>query len=194
MGNSNSYGILKIYILGDKNSGKNTFIQAYKFHLNFPSYKDTIPDQDIVIPKSRSKANFIFNKKLEQDVKIFQIKVYVYDTFDDKKVSFFQESDIVLLMFDVNNRISWENQGMWINFLMMKCAIKKLYFIGNYKNQNEILTSEEEIQYLIGKIKEMEITYALINSKESENVSSLLDDILQGNLFKAKNEGFKYFS
>jgi hypothetical protein len=93
---------------------------------------------------------------------------------------FLQECMTVLLIFDLNNRESFESLEKWFKFLKdnYKGENTKIFICGNYKyGSTSLLTREDEI-YNLMSYEQIDAEYIDIGIKKTEEKNKLLDELI----------------
>jgi GTPase SAR1 family protein len=144
---------ITISVIGDEKTGKKKLIdQMHKASL----------DKHVITKQNQLNFDKLFNNDSIISLQVFYIN---RKAPLQKLTTRIAESDLVFLVFDLNNRESFGNLGpFWLNYLKNDCSFQnELCILGNYNFNNEetddrrelvnsscdLLTSSVEIQYVI---------------------------------------------
>ncbi len=93
-----------------------------------------------------------------------------------------QDSDIVLLMMHLENRVCFENLANWLNVLKDAKCINKIYLVGNSPlNSQNICTKEKEIMDLLDKAKKkygISYEYSEFCVKSEQEVNNFMNKLI----------------
>merc|ERR1711976_208675 len=157
---------LKVAVLGDKSVGKSGFIK---------NYIDLSEDKN-VLQKSDYKR---FTKNIKGNK--FSIDIYEFNSKNDKIIPCIEQCHVIFLMFDLNNRNSFDNlSDYWLNFLRDDVIYENnIYILGNYNNSSQTpLTQNEEITAMI-KFSHVKANYIETGNKSPEELSIMMDELVQ---------------
>lgn len=122
------------------------------------------------ISKSQLKNN--------KDSDLLNIKLFFWDTAGQEKFHFisqqyFKRSDVILLVYDVTNRNSFESLERWINDIEAYGPNDKVLLLGNKAdlNYNREVTTEEGIAFA----KEYGFQFFETSAKEDINVTEAVN-------------------
>ena len=159
---------LKITLIGDSGTGKTCVINRY---IN----DDFIPD------KVSSFGVSCSNKVIKEDNKLLRIDLW--DTAGQEQYRslgrhFYKDSYVIILVYDITNRESFENlKVVWYEDLLKyneKYTI--LAVVGNKSDlyENEKVSEEEGRNYA----KEINAIFMLVSAKNGDNINNLFKDIV----------------
>ncbi len=170
---------LKVIVIGDTCVGKTNFIFRFvenRFSLNYVStvgfdYRSKI----ITLPKSKKK-----------------VKLQIWDTAGQERYNavnknLFQKVQGVIIMYDITNRVSFENINKWLYLLSQNVSDKAKILVGSKLDLSEekrILT-EEEGQNLADKNN---MPFYETSSKTGENVEKIFFTLAQNIYENLSNE------
>ena len=127
----------------------------------------------------------------------FILDFYEFNAKNDKIISYVQNCSVMLIMFDLNNRNSFDNlNDCWLNFLKSDCYYSNdIYILGNYLNKSSApLTCPEEVIEMI-KFSEINANYIEVGNKTSDELNILIDELIfqtyKDELMNAKAEDCK---
>ena len=181
---------IKVILLGDTAVGKTNIILRY--------YKD------IFEPKSLSTigSNYIIKQLKRDDI---TYNLYIWDTTGQEKYHsvtklFIQKSKIVILVYSIDNKESFEKLDYWYKTVLDICNNgENIVFaiVGNkidlFDEDACVVTEEEGKNYA----KEKNAIFKLVSAKiDKKGIDSLFDQVLDEYLKKNKEaikdqEGFK---
>ena len=159
---------LKVTLIGDSGSGKTCIINRY---IN----NDFFPDKVSTIGVSCS------NKLISEENKLLRIDLW--DTAGQEQYRalgrhFYKDSYVIILVYDITNRESFENlKVVWYEDLLKyneKYTI--LAVVGNKSDlyENEKVSEEEGRNYA----KEINAIFMLVSAKNGDNINNLFNDIV----------------
>jgi len=111
----------------------------------------------------------------------FIIDFYEFNTNNDKYISQIQDCHVILIMFDLNNRNSFDNlNDCWLYFLKNHCYYENdIYILGNYIDKSSApLTSSEEINEMIKFLEIPIANYIEVGNKTNEELNKLIDELV----------------
>ncbi len=123
---------LKMILIGDSGVGKTSLINVI--------YTGKFNEQE----KITTTASYV-NKEIEVDEKIFNL--YLWDTIGQEKMRsitklFFTDSKIVILVYDITNRVSFESLEFWLSQVKETLDENKIV-IGVCGNKSDLFEKEE---------------------------------------------------
>lgn len=143
---------IKCLIIGDKYTGKTTFVNKYVYNRNIILYDPTIACDRHILKETLNK--FILTIwDMSGDLE-----------FDDICTNFYHDADLVLLFFSLNDPKSFEHLNFWIN---------KIYkLIGN--PQIMIIASKKDCERKVAddKIKQ----FVANNNVKYSEINLMVDD------------------
>ena len=159
---------LKITLIGDTGAGKTCIIIRY---IN----DDFLPD------KVSTMGVFCSNKLVKEDNKL--LRVDLWDTAGQEQYRslgrhFYKDSYVIILVYDITNRESFENlKIVWYKDLLKyneKYTI--LAVVGNKNDLYEIekVSEDEGRNYA----KEINAIFMLVSAKNGDNINNLFNDIV----------------
>ena len=159
---------LKITLIGDTGAGKTCIINRY---IN----DDFLPD------KVSTMGVFCSNKLVKENNKL--LRVDLWDTAGQEQYRslgrhFYKDSYVIILVYDITNRESFENlKIIWYKDLLKyneKYTI--LAVVGNKSDLYEIekVSEEEGRNYA----KEINAIFMLVSAKNGDNINNLFNDIV----------------
>ena len=155
---------LKVIVIGDSCVGKTNFIFRFienRFSFNYVTtvgfdYRSKI----ITLPKSKKK-----------------VKLQIWDTagqerYNSVNKNLFQKVQGVIIMYDITNRISFDNIDKWVLLLSQNVADKSKILVGNKLDLSEEkrIVTEEEGQKIADK---NDMPFFETSSKTGENVEKI---------------------
>ena len=160
---------LKITLIGDTGAGKTCIINRY---IN----DDFLPD------KVSTMGVFCSNKLVKENNKL--LRVDLWDTAGQEQYRslgrhFYKDSYVIILVYDITNRESFENlKIVWYKDLLKyneKYTI--LAVVGNKSDLYEIekVSEEEGRNYA----KEINAIFMLVSAKNGDNINNLFNDIVK---------------
>ena len=170
--------LIKIIIIGDSGVGKSSLLRSYcdqSFDKNFYS--------TIGIDFKIKNTN-INNKN---------IRLQIWDTagqerFRSINTSYYRGADIILLVFDLTKRSSFDNLNKW-KLEIEKVLVErnyKLIIIGNKSDiENQTVIGENEIK---SYIQSMNCIYFETSSKNYDQVEKIFEKILKSSNLLNKEE------
>ena len=159
--------LFKILIIGDSGVGKSCFILGFIKEYHSVEYKATIGID-------------VANKNIELLGKI--IKLQIWDTAGQERFrtltnNYYNGADAVLVVYDVNNKASFENVMSWINTVLEKAKpnITKI-LIGNKIDKNNRVISYDQ-----GKLiaKEYKMSFYETSTKHKKNINNIFSIIAE---------------
>ena len=162
--------VSKILLIGDAGCGKSALVNRYidgEYHDN---YYNTI-GVDFKI-----KLFDINNKK---------IKLHIWDTAGQEKfkslvTSYYRNSDIIIIVFDLTNNMSFHHIDMWYSDIEYFCKNDNisLYLVGTKADVNKDKYVVDNIA-IKEKCKEYNMKYFETSAKKNYNINQLFDDIVK---------------
>ena len=166
----------KILVIGDAGSGKSSLVSRYIDG----EYNDTYFNTIGVDFKTK-----IFEKNGKK------IKMNIWDTAGQEKfkslvLSYFRNSDIIILVFDLTNNISFKNIDKWYSDIECFCknGNLKLYLVGTKADvgKDKYIVDSVSIQE---KCLEYNMKYFETSAKKNFNLTELFSDISE-EIYKIK--------
>lgn len=157
---------LKIAFLGDKGTGKTTFIDNYKTTCTVKQQKKEIYQ---TLKKELANQNF-------------HLLIYEFDSSNDDKIQqLVAETCCVFIIFDLTNRDTFNNLlNKWLIWLRDVLKYQgQVFILGNIKNKEKkfLCTDEEEIQELIN-VSEVPAQYFEIGNLSDEKKNDRVDQLI----------------
>jgi Ras-related protein Rab-8A len=159
----------KVILIGDTGVGKSSILFR-KLNGQFP----TSPTQTIGIDFQE--------ESIPIDGKIYSI--YFWDTagqerFKSITTAYYKDACAVLVVFDLNNKTSFENCVNWLELAKKFTAPDKppLYFLIGNKSDQEQLVSLEEIYSLTKKYNIHH--FSKVSAKQGDNINELFTTIIR---------------
>ena len=167
---------LYISIFGDKNIGKSKLIKDYITQKNFSDIKD--------------KGGYISFTKPFRDGNSMKLNLYEFSDIPDKKLKEIAVHQCIIIMFDMNNRESFEDVlDKWVKFLReIKYSNTIILFGTSNTNDKDSfpMTDEEEIKELI-EVAEIKGTFYNIGNIGKAETTNLIDNLIETSYEEAKN-------
>ena len=166
----------KVILIGDPNVGKESIIQNL-INENRPNngeYKPTIGFD-------------IFNYSAHVNEKI--ITMQIWDTcglldFCTCTPSLFKNTSLAIIVYDISNRVSFENLENWINLIELNCNNKPLFFVvGNKKGSERKVTTEEGKKFT----EENKFDFFIEFSEEDKQYEKIIFDQALAQLYELYN-------
>lgn len=164
---------IKLIIIGDSGTGKSTLMQRYVDNkVNFSPGADT----------STIGVDFRTHRTIHNNI---TYTVNIWDTAGQERFlslssSFYRMSHCVMIVFDLTDRISFENVINWINRSKQYDATnsKPYVLVGNKCDRaaNEIVIKQTEIKEFIDKHN---LTYFETSAYNDINVKSAFDHLIE---------------
>ena len=161
--------ILKGIILGDVSVGKTSicrrlttgyFLEQYRINYGAPSYV-----KHMSVKTSSEK---------EEEVILHFLNINEQTRISIHESSYFQGVDIILLVYDITNELSFVNLSAWCGLVSFYCKEIPIIMIGNKIDLEERAVSSDEAQQYA---EEMGFDYVEISAKSGENVEILQNKI-----------------
>ena len=178
--NQNDNENIKIILLGGSGVGKTSIINQY-------ICKDYSFDPNC---ETTSSANFLEKHLVLEGEKI---KVAVWDTIGQEKFNcvtklFIKDSKIVILIFDITEKRSFDDLQYWYNFLKNDFGQEVILGIGGNKVDLIGVHEEEVPEELLEKIaKDWGAEYALLSAKEDKKgIIDFFDKLIRQYMIKNK--------
>ena len=166
---------LKLIILGQKSIGKNSLI------------KDYINSSKSIQQKKEKEGKISFIKELDSNQQ-FKITITKYSEKSEKIINSINESQCVLILFDMGSRKSFEKLlDDWLIFLRDSCHYKGLVFIfgKHYNKSDPLMTDDAEINEMI-KVSEVESSFFNIGNNDIEENNQIIDRLISNAVENAK--------
>jgi Ras-related protein Rab-1A len=159
----------KILVIGNAGAGKSCLISRYVDKEYTDNYLNTIGVD------FKTKILLINDKK---------IKINIWDTAGQEKfrslvTSYYRNSDIIIIVFDLTNNISFQNIDSWYSDITSYCIKKsyKLYLVGTKADMGKDKFIVDEIS-IKEKCKQYDMKYFATSSKKNYNLDNLFNDIV----------------
>ena len=166
---------INISIFGEKNIGKTTLIKNYIDEKKIRDMKD--------------KGSYYSFTKSFRDGNSLKLNLYEFSDVPNKTKDL-ASHQCIIIMFDMTNRKAFEDVlDKWVKFLRdIKYGNTIILFGTKNLNDKEALpmTDEEEIKELI-EVAEIKGTFHDIGNKDSKDISSLIDNLIESSYEEAKN-------
>lgn len=158
----------KILVIGDAGIGKSALITRYIDDNYNDNYYNTIGVD------FRIKICDIHDKK---------IKINIWDTAGQEKfksliTSYYRNSDIIIMVFDLSNQMSFRHIDYWYSEIEYFCKDMKVYLVGTKSDigKNNYIVDDESINNICNKYN---MTYYETSAKKNKNINELFDDIVE---------------
>jgi len=169
--------IYKLSLLGDGGVGKTSMVQRYVHGIFSEAYKATI-------------GTYISKREIQFDELDTKVRFVIWDLAGQEQFKrmwpdYLADSNAGLIIFDVTNRISFENVRRWYDQII-KVASKNilvLILVGNKVDMEDSrVISVEEAEKLA---KEFDVEYIETSAKTNENMEEVFERIALTLLEKA---------
>lgn len=130
-------------------------------------------------------------KRFEKQIKgnKFILDFYEFNVKSDKIIPFVNSCQVVLVMFDLNNRNSFDSlSDCWLSFLRDDCFYQnEIYILGNYETRNSApLTQTDEINEMIKFSSlagnevgnSLNVNYIEVGNKTKNEMNLLIDELI----------------
>jgi small GTP-binding protein len=160
--------MVKVGIVGNYNVGKTSFLNTY------------IEQESISSQLSTIGVDFR-HKIYNYDNKDF--KLHIWDTAGQEQYanivrSYLREVDVIILMYDITNKKSFDNLDKWLNEVEYQNKNKKIikYIVGNKKDMEK----KREIDFKILKTfcKNQDIQYSETSIKDIDSINVVFTKIV----------------
>ena len=178
--NLNIEATISCILIGETEAGKSCFLMRY--------FRDQFCE------------SFLTTVGIDKESKIIKIdntlyRLTLWDTAGQERFrslpeKYYQNADGVLLLFDVNNRKSFEKANVWfedVKKTVKKTTRKNIYLIGNKIDLEREVTKEEAIK----KANEFGIQYFESSSKINMNVYDIMARLIINCLPNINKDGGK---
>ena len=160
--------MVKVGIVGNFNVGKTSFLNTYIEQESISSQLSTI--------------GVDFRHKLyNYDNKDF--KLHIWDTAGQEQFanivrSYLREIDVIILMYDVTNKKSFDNLDKWLNEVEYQNKNKKIikYIVGNKKDMGGKIV---DFKILKNFCKNQDIQYSETTIKDIDSINLVFDKIIE---------------
>jgi len=170
---SDDYEQVKVILLGESGTGKTSLI-------NVTVGREFADDICSTVASNFSQKDFIKNDK--------KYKLNIWDTAGQEKYRamtklFIKESDIVIFVYSIDNKSTFEGLSYWVNFAKEALGNKPIYAIVG--NKSDLINNEEVSQEKIIKYsEEVGIQLRFVSAKEDapgfiKFIETLLEQYLQ---------------
>ena len=86
-------------------------------------------------------AFFISSKKIIGNIK-YSLEIHEINKIMEIYIHTIKKAHIIIVIFDLKNRDSFDDVTLWMNYLRDVCQINRhFYLLGNYKSEKNILTT-----------------------------------------------------
>lgn len=157
-----------LFLLGDEEKDNKNFIKAYH-----GKEIDSIEKSELIE----------FNKKIEEEE--YTIMFYHLSEKDDKMIPLIQESNSCLILFNMSERISFDNLlDKWLIWLRDNCKYEGAIFIfGDYQPEDNdqdifLATSDDEVQQVIN-CAELKAIFKKIGNLDEDQRREGIDEVLK---------------
>ena len=175
--NTSNEILFKLIFIGDSNVGKTTLINKYVDG----TFSEEIPP-----------TIGLENKSKTIDIRGLKAKLQIWDTAGQEKFNslskqYFQNSDGILLVFDITNKDSFNNIKKWYDDVISYSGVKaKKLLIGNKKDmKNNIKITKDDITQFIGQNR---MKFIETSAKNNINVEEAFQKIIDLIIDKMSNE------
>lgn len=156
--------IIKCILIGDSEVGKSSILSQY---IQKEFFLDSIAT--IGVDFGIKEIN------ISRGVDDYNIKLNIWDTSGDRRFksiveSYYRNTSYVLLVFDVNNRSSFNNVIQLHNSIKDSCMGAKFILVGNKADIDTNKVTEKEV---LDVAKERNALYILTSAKENMNIHAL---------------------
>lgn len=171
---------LKLILVGDSGVGKSSLLKRKVDKKFFNDFVSTIGVDFNTLYFLRDTCSF---------------KAYVWDTAGQEKFNtlievYYRDLTAGLVMYDINNRESYNNIDNWISKLRKENSEIPIFIIGtktDVKNKREVYDTDLE------KYKKEGISVFECSAKENTNIDELFNNIIDNIYTKIKNKELKPF-
>lgn len=176
--NSKSPEALKVVLLGDSTVGKTSL--RYKY-IGKAFESDLMPTLGVDF----SLQDIKFNNK--------NIKFQIWDvggqpTYSQVRKSFYGSSSAGIVMYDIKNRVSFENVRFWIEEFLKNCGVQKTVIIVvankidlRIDNNNDFIMNNDgaELAKSLGEEFKMDIPFYETSALTGENINLIFEQICE---------------
>ena len=157
--------VYKLVFMGDSGVGKSSLATRM------------VSDTFLVCTEATIGASY-FSKSIVKDGQ--QYNFNIWDTAGQEKYNclvplYYRNSDAAILVYDITNRLSYENAKKRIPELRDKSSVSTVMLIGNKTDLSERLIETDEAS---GFAAEQNILYLETSAKTSLNVQGILETML----------------
>ena len=176
--NENKVNKINLITLGDGQVGKTSLIFRYIDNVYSSNYLSTI-GIDYKFKNEKLSNGEIVNVKLSDTAG--------QERFRSIAKNFLMKADGIILVYDITNRLSFNNLENWFNDINEKASEKPIILIGNKLDLERKVDTEEGIQ--LAKKFDKEIKFFETSCKTGENVEEAIKYLVEQvyNKNKGKN-------
>ena len=176
--NANKSNKINLITLGDGQVGKTSLIFRYIDNVYSSNYLSTI-GIDYKFKNEKLSNGEIVNVKLSDTAG--------QERFRSIAKNFLMKADGIILVYDITNRLSFNNLENWFNDINEKASEKPIILIGNKLDLERKVDTEEGIQ--LAKKFDKEIKFFETSCKTGENVEEAIKYLVEQvyNKNKGKN-------
>ena len=176
--NANKSNKINLIALGDGQVGKTSLIFRYIDNVYSSNYLSTI-GIDYKFKNEKLSNGEIVNVKLSDTAG--------QERFRSIAKNFLMKADGIILVYDITNRLSFNNLENWFNDINEKASEKPIILIGNKLDLERKVDTEEGIQ--LAKKFDKEIKFFETSCKTGENVEEAIKYLVEQvyNKNKGKN-------
>jgi hypothetical protein len=108
----------------------------------------------------------------------YEINMYEYNECSYPATNDIKNSCLVIILFDLNMRESYEEIMTWSNFIQNTCGYEnKVVLLGNYQNSQSFLTEESDIEDIKNKSEYLS-DYREVGNLSKEEINKMLDTLI----------------
>ncbi|XP_058987341.1 ras-related protein Rab-6A-like [Musca domestica] len=166
----------KVIVLGERNVGKSTIITRFMYDNFDHVYKATVGIDFLI------KAVSLDNSS---------VRLQIWDTAGQERFrslipSYVRDSSAAIVVYDVNNRRSFQQISMWINELRTQLSMDVVIMLVGNKTD---LTNEREVETAEGqdKANELNVMFMETSAKNSNDIKGLFQRMAMALNFKANS-------
>ena len=166
--NANKSNKINLITLGDGQVGKTSLIFRYIDNVYSSNYLSTI-GIDYKFKNEKLSNGEIVNVKLSDTAG--------QERFRSIAKNFLMKADGIILVYDITNRLSFNNLENWFNDINEKASEKPIILIGNKLDLERKVDTEEGIQ--LAKKFDKEIKFFETSCKTGENVEEAIKYLVE---------------
>ena len=157
----------KIIFIGDVNVGKTTIINRIQGN-DFEERYDATIGIDFCLKIIKHNNN--------------EIKLQMWDTAGQEKYrglipSYIRNSSMIILVYDVTSKKSFENIPKWIDFIQ-SIEKTKMVICGNKIDLNNRVITDDMAKELKNKYTEMDILHFEVSAKNNSNMNDMFYEVV----------------
>jgi hypothetical protein len=107
----------------------------------------------------------------------YEINMYEYSECSHLATNDIKNSCLVIILFDLNMRESYEEIMTWSNFIQNTGYENKVVLLGNYQNSQAFLTEESDIEDIKNKSEYLS-DYREVGNLSKEEINKMLDTLI----------------